>query len=468
MKRILTGLLASIMLVSAFPVYSFAAEGDVEINETNFPDESVRYVVKKADKDKNSVLSKEEIAAVTSMSFSSYPAPLADMTGLEHFTNVETLSISSSSITEMDWEIFPKLTTLKCYSDINSGGSSIRKLDVSKNTELVTLDCSGNKIEELDLSNNTKLETAMVNSNNLSVLTLGDNKNLKNLNCYNNKLTEIDVSGCTALEVLECSNNKIVNLDLTNNTELKELYVNNNYTLESLNVTKCTKLTHIDTSYTKAMKELDLRNNTALEIVNSSYGGLVHLYLGDSYPNLKNLGIDTNAIVEVDLSGITNTGYINVRDNALTSLDISKCLDSANVVTTGNAYDIEVDDTRTFDLSTLPGKFDVTKASGWTGGTVSGNILTVNADTETVTYNYDIGKNKSASFTLNVKEKTYALGDVNMDGRVTVEDATAIQKYLVELLTENDINLELADFNQDGKISISDATYIRIAILEEA
>lgn len=118
-----------------------AAEGDVEINETNFPDESVRYVVKKADKDKNNVLSQEEIAAVTELKFSSYPAPLADMTGLEHFTNVETLSISSSSMTEMDCSIFPKLTTLKCGSN-----SSVKKLDVSKNTELVTLDCSGDKI----------------------------------------------------------------------------------------------------------------------------------------------------------------------------------------------------------------------------------------------------------------------------------------------------------------------------------
>lgn len=81
---------------------------------------------------------------------------------------------------------------------------------------------------------------------------------------------------------------------------------------------------------------------------------------------------------------------------------------------------------------------------------------------------YDAGKDLIVDFTLNVKEKPFALGDVNMDGRVTVEDATAIQKYLVELLTENDINLELADFNQDDKISISDATYIRIAILEEA
>lgn len=233
------------MLVSAFPVYSFAAEGDVEINETNFPDESVRYVVKKADKDKNSVLSKEEISAVTQLKFSSYPAPLADMTGLEHFTNVETLSISSTSMAEIDCSIFPKLTTLKCGSN-----SSIKKLDISKNTELVTLDCSGDKIEALDLSNNTKLETAKVNSNNLSVLTLGDNTNLKELNCYNNKLTELNVSNCTALEILECSNNKIVNLDLTNNTELKTLTVKSNYELKSLDITKCTKLTKIDTRYT--------------------------------------------------------------------------------------------------------------------------------------------------------------------------------------------------------------------------
>lgn len=459
MKRVLTGLLASIMLVSAFPVYSFAAEGDVEINETNFPDESVRYVVKKADKDKNNVLSQEEIAAVTELKFSSYPAPLADMTGLEQFTNVETLSISSSSMTEMDCSIFPKLTTLKCGSN-----SSVKKLDVSKNTELVTLDCSGDKIEALDLSSNTKLETAKVNSNNLSVLTLGDNTNLKELNCYNNKLTELNVSGCTALEKLTCSNNMLVNLDLTNNTELKELYVNNNRTLKSLDITKCTKLTKIDTRYTEAMKELDLRNNSALENVSASYGGLVNVYLGNSYPNLKNLSLDTNAIVEVDLSGVTNTGYINLRDNALTSLDVSGCLESANIQTTGNQYDIEVDETRTFDLSTLPGKFDVNKASGWTGGTVSGNILTVDEGAEKVTYNYDAGRNLSVNFTLNVKEKTFALGDVNMDGKINVDDSTAIQYYLVGKPIEGTFNLELADFNGDEKIDISDATCIQLEL----
>lgn len=246
--KILAGILTSAVLLSSMPVYSFAAEGDVEINETNFPDENVRYVVKKADKNSDSILSKEEIEAVTSMSFSSYPAPLADITGLEYFTNVETLSISSTTMTEMDWGIFPKLTTLNCYSN-----SSVKKLDVSKNTELVTLDCSGDKIEALDLSNNTKLETAKVNSNNLSTLTLGNNTVLRELNCYNNKLTELDVSGNTALEVLNCSNNKIINLDLSANTELKTLSVKSNYELESLDVTKCTKLTSIDTRYTESL-----------------------------------------------------------------------------------------------------------------------------------------------------------------------------------------------------------------------
>lgn len=457
-KKIIAGLFAAIIVTAAMPVYSFAAEGDVEINETNFPDANVLYAVKKCDKNKDSVLSKEEIEAVTSMSFSSYPAPLGDLTGLEYFTNLESISISSSTLTELDFSNFPKLTTLKCY------GIDLTSLNVSKNTELTTLDCSSNKLTSLDLSNNTKLETVKVNGNSLTSLTVGNNTSLVNLNCYNNSLTELDLSGCTALQILDCSSNKFASLDFSKNTELTELSVKSNYSLTSLDVTKCTKLTDLDTRYTEALTELDLTNNSALEIVNSSYGGLVHLYLGDSYPNLKNLGIDTNALVEVDLSGITNTGYVNVRDNALTSLDISNCLDSANVVATGNAYDIEVDDTRTFDLSTLPGKFDITKASGWTGGTVSENILTVNADTETVTYNYDIGKNKSIAFTLNVKEKTYALGDVNMDGNITIDDATLIQNYLVDKSIAGTFNLELADVNKDGTVNISDATYIQLIV----
>lgn len=194
----------------------------------------------------------------------------------------------------------------------------------------------------------------------------------------------------------------------------------------------------------------------------------MHIYLGDSYPNLKNLEIDTNDLVEVDLSGVTNTGFINLRDNNLTSLDISNCAEGANVQTVGNSYDIEVDPTRTFDISTLPGKFDVTKASNWTGGSVDGNILTVDQGAEKVTYSYDIGKNTTAEFTLNVTAKAFALGDVNEDNAVNILDATLIQKYIVKIIADGEgFNAELADVNQDGTVSIIDATMIQIMISKE-
>ena len=67
-----------------------------------------------------------------------------------------------------------------------------------------------------------------------------------------------------------------------------------------------------------------------------------------------------------------------------------------------NRYAITAASDRTFDLSNLPGNFDVSKASNWNGGTVSGNTLTVNSGVSIVTYSYDCGNEKSAIFTLNV------------------------------------------------------------------
>lgn len=83
---------------------------------------------------------------------------------------------------------------------------------------------------------------------------------------------------------------------------------------------------------------------------------------------------------------------------------------SQTAVTTLNAsdnkIDINVEETpRTFDLSTLPG-FDVTKATNWNGGTVSGKTLKVDEGVDQVTYIYNCGKGLSRDFTLNVKVGT--------------------------------------------------------------
>lgn len=73
-----------------------------------------------------------------------------------------------------------------------------------------------------------------------------------------------------------------------------------------------------------------------------------------------------------------------------------------------------------------------------------------------------IGKSKyvrRAEKTITVKEGL--IGDVNLDGKVTIEDATLIQKAIAQLITLNDTQKKAADTNSDGKINIDDATAIQ-------
>lgn len=57
-------------------------------------------------------------------------------------------------------------------------------------------------------------------------------------------------------------------------------------------------------------------------------------------------------------------------------------------------------------------------------------------------------------------------GDADGDGRLTVSDATAVQKYLAELPLENGFDLKAADTNSNGIISIDDATLIQKRLAE--
>ena len=55
----------------------------------------------------------------------------------------------------------------------------------------------------------------------------------------------------------------------------------------------------------------------------------------------------------------------------------------------------------------------------------------------------------------------HLLGDADSDGIITVMDATAIQKYKAELITEEKIDLKAADADQDSVVTVMDATRIQ-------
>ena len=56
------------------------------------------------------------------------------------------------------------------------------------------------------------------------------------------------------------------------------------------------------------------------------------------------------------------------------------------------------------------------------------------------------------------EETTYALGDVDMDGVVTNDDATMIYRYVLAYITLTEEQLKLADVNEDGVVDLTDVT----------
>lgn len=59
----------------------------------------------------------------------------------------------------------------------------------------------------------------------------------------------------------------------------------------------------------------------------------------------------------------------------------------------------------------------------------------------------------------------YQLGDVNLDGKITVADATMVLKANVDLVTLTDEQKKLADFDQNGVVNVMDASELQRAIV---
>ena len=67
----------------------------------------------------------------------------------------------------------------------------------------------------------------------------------------------------------------------------------------------------------------------------------------------------------------------------------------------------------------------------------------------------------TSASTTTVEKLTYLIGDSDLDGRITIKDATRIQKHIAKMLTLDNIPLTLSDADGDGRVSVKDATQIQ-------
>ena len=366
--RLVSGLLTAAMVFTFLPFSAFAAEGDIAIDDTSvFPDAGFReYLLTgyhyvdgtktRIDKNEDRILSQGERMAVKIMDVRGYA--VYGLKGIEHFHELRELNCTNRPIGSLDLSKNTKLEQLRCK---NSG---LTQLDLSNNPEIAVLDCSNNNLGNLDLSKNTKLENLNCSYDNLNELDVKKNTELRELICIGNYLKELDVDVVhkKKLETLRCSDNQLESLIVGENKLLKDLRCDKNQ-LSQLNLSNLERLETLFCSDNK------------LTILNVSYS-----------PALNNLR------------------YMN---NQLTSLNLeqSPLLTPSNTDAWGNnnVYTVTLTPERTFNLSTLSGgAFDVSKVITLNGGTVNGNILTVNEGVNRVTYSYRCSENVTSVFALDV------------------------------------------------------------------
>ena len=218
--RLVSALLTLAMVFTFLPFSALAAEGDIEIKDTNnFPDKRFVDNIRQYDKDNNGFLSEKELDNVKDMNLgpNSYGADknIESLEGIEYFTKLEILECPYNKITELDMSSNSELKNLGCYRN------QLTKLNVSSNGELTSLSCGNNRLTALDVSSNLKLNLLECDNNQLTSLDLSHNSKLMSLNCENNQLTFLDLSNNGNLNktMFKCSGNKYpITIDATKRT----------------------------------------------------------------------------------------------------------------------------------------------------------------------------------------------------------------------------------------------------------
>lgn len=248
-----------------------------------------------------------------------------------------------------------------CGSSKEDDGIAINRITFPSDAlrNYVIMNADQNKDGILDDAEIARIETLNLNGKGLTSLKGVEHfTSLKTLYCAYNYLTSIKLSNNSLLSRLVCNNNRITELNLHANSRLEHLNCNSN------------QLTYIDVSDNLLLKDLYCQNNE---------------------------------LTTLNVSNCSNLRYLRVAYNQLTSIDLSNNnrLRNEDVNAFGNYYSVDFVEGK-FDLISLPGAFDPTKAYNWQGAVEENGILTLTENSDKVSFYY------SCSDMVTVEFKLYA------------------------------------------------------------
>lgn len=398
---------------------------------------------------------------------------ITSLTGIEKFSNVKRLLLSSGNYldapTELNLTTLPHLEWLGIYSfknlkklnistavnlkditvrdtgidDFNMGTisniermefshSKITALNLAAFGNLVTLNCKANPIANLVLPTAKNLVDLDCSSTEITSLNLAGFTKLKNLNCRKgqsdypsyytpvNKISSFDISGCINLEKIECSQNAISTLNLENYTKLKFLNCERNM-LTLLNVNGCAEL---ETLYLSIQNVLDLSAPLfGAEMIFTMNGCIKIKDLELNFVPIKNLNAEgCNALEKVssyksllekaNFKNCNNLVWLNIYDTNLAVLNIEGCTK------------IQYINCRDNKLVSL----DASGATALENITADNNLLeTINVSGCNNLYSLSVSQNKLQQFALqNLPDLNYLRVDHNLLTTIDLNNLTSL------------------------------------------
>ena len=265
------------------------------------------YMIANFDTDNDGEISYSEALAITKIDVRT--GDIESLAGIEHLPNLSFLNCNGPN----KWD-----SALEKYV---GGGGLLKKLDVSKNTQLTVLCCGFNQLTSLDVSNNKNLSTLYCDSNQLKAIDISCNTLLKRFKANDNLLNSINLSNNTQLTLINVENNSLTSLDLSGNTELLDLDCDGNK-ITVLDISKNHKLTRLSCYWNK-LSELNLQNNTSLENLDCGNNKITNIDLSPCQ-KLKKFWCRNGALTSIELNCCPNLEYVNLFNNAITTLNISE------------------------------------------------------------------------------------------------------------------------------------------------
>ena len=255
----------------------------------------------KIDADGDGKITFEEAAAVKELQLGFDVKPestvdcVTDITGLEYFTSLETLSLKYNKVSDI--KPIEGISTLKV---LILGENPISSINLDKLGELTDLRLYGTEISEIDLTKTPKLESLYLQRTNVSKVDLTPLQSLDQalLNKCSS-LTEIKASNLpsiTRIDAIECN---LKSFEISDCPSLRELHLNSN------------KLTFIKMTNLAMLMRLNVYDNQLTSIDVSNLPLLMWLFVYD------------NQLTSIDLSANVPLIEFRASNNPLTEVNLS-------------------------------------------------------------------------------------------------------------------------------------------------